>query len=34
LIDLRVVPNHELFKQRNESLREAMKNRFNIRFGY
>jgi ribosomal protein S7 len=34
LVDLRTVTNHELFKQRNESLREASKNRFNIRFGY
>lgn len=34
LIDLQTVSNHELFKQRDESLREAMKNRFNTRFGY
>lgn len=34
LIDLQTVTNHELFKQRDESLREAMKNRFNTRFGY
>lgn len=34
LIDLQNVPNHELFKQRDESLREASKNRFNTRFGY
>lgn len=33
-IDLSLVSNHELYKQRDESLREAAKNRFNIRFGY
>ena len=34
LIDLQSVSNHELFKQRDEALREAAKNRFNMRFGY
>lgn len=34
LIDLQSVSNHELFKQRDEVLREAAKNRFNARFGY
>lgn len=34
LIDLQTVINHELFRQRDESLREAAKNRFNTRFGY
>lgn len=34
LVDLQTVANHELFKQRDESLKEASKNRFNTRFGY
>jgi len=34
LIDLQSVSNHELFKLRDEALREASKNRFNMRFGY
>ena len=34
LIDLQTISNHELFKQRDEALREAAKNRFNTRFGY
>lgn len=34
LIDLQTITNHELFKQRDEALREAAKNRFNTRFGY
>lgn len=34
LIDLRNINNHELAKQRDESLRDAMKNRFNSRFAH
>lgn len=34
LIDLQTTSNHELFKQRDEALRVAAKNRFNSRFGY
>jgi ribosomal protein S7 len=34
LIDLQEITNHELLKQRDESLYNAMKNRFNMRFAY
>lgn len=34
LIDLHNIKNHELYKQRDESLNDALKNRFNTRFGY
>lgn len=32
LVDLSTVKNHELVKQRDESMREAIKNRFNMRY--
>lgn len=34
LIDLQSVKNHELIKQRDESFRDAIKNRFNMRYSY
>jgi hypothetical protein len=32
LVDLTIVKNHDLIKQRDDSLREAIKNRFNVRY--
>jgi ribosomal protein S7 len=34
MVDLRTIKNHELMKQRDESLRDALKNRFNMRYAY
>lgn len=34
LVDLRSIKSHELIKQRDESFREAIKNRFNMRYAY